>query len=139
MGRAAAEVIGAELAGPPALSIISSGTLHAADRLLGARPLTAPGISAERTAALVSGATRILYGRISRSGGHLRLEAALVDPARQKIDRTLTARAPASSGTIIGLADSLATQMQTPLHPYETQNQEALRQYCAGLEASDVT
>ncbi len=137
MGRAASEVIGAELAGSPAISIVSSGTLHATDRLLGARPLTAPGISAERTAALLSGATRILYGRISRSGGSLRLDAALIDPARQKIDRTLTARSPASA-SIIGLADSLVRELQTPVRPFETQNPTALREYCAGLESTDA-
>ncbi len=136
MGRGASEVISAELTGSTAMSTVSSGTLHATDRLLGARPLTAPGISAERTAALLSGATRILYGRISRSGGNLRLDAVLVDTARQKIDRTLTAKAP-ESGSIISLADSLAKQMQTGVRPFDTQNPEALRHYCAGLETLD--
>ncbi|PYT24358.1 MAG: hypothetical protein DMG58_26060 [Acidobacteria bacterium] len=136
MGRAASEVMSAELTGSTATSIVSSGTLHATDRLLGGRPLTAPGISAERTAALVSGATRILYGRISRSADNLRLDAAVFDTARQQIDRTLTARA-AESGNIIGLTDSLARELQTPVRPFETQNPEALRQYCAGLEATD--
>jgi len=138
MGRAASEIISAELAGSPAMSIVSSGTLHATDRLLGARPVTAPGISVERTAALLSGATRILYGRLSRASGKLRLDATLVDPARQKIERILTALAP-QSGNIIGLADSLARELQAPVHPFETQNPEALRQYCSGLETTDVT
>ena len=137
MGRAASEVISAELTGSTATSIISSGTLHATDRLLGARPLTVPGISAERTAALASGATRILYGRISRSGGNLRLDAALFDTARQKIDRMLTTSAPASAN-IIRLTDSLAREVQTPVRPFETQNPEALRQFCAGLETTDA-
>jgi tetratricopeptide (TPR) repeat protein/TolB-like protein len=137
MGRAASEVISVELTGSPATSIVSSGTLHATDRILGARPLAAPGISAERTAALLSGATRILYGRISRSGGNLRLDAALFDTARQKIDRTLTSRA-SESGSIIRLADSLARDLQSPVRPFGTQNPEALRRYCAGLETTDA-
>src|SRR5205823_1957649 len=126
-------VLSAELSGSTITSIISSGTLHATDRLLGARPLTAPGISAERLAALVSDATRILYGRISRSAGNLRLDAALFNTTRQKIERTLTARA-SESGNIIRLSDALAKELQTPLRPFETQNLEALRQYCGGLE-----
>ena len=138
MGRAAAEVMSAELTGSPATSIVSSGTLHATDRIFGAGPLAAPGISAERTAALAAGATRILYGRISRSGGALRLDATLFDTARQKIDRTLTASAPAS-GSVIGLAGSLAGELQTPLRPFDTKNPEALHQYCAGLETTDST
>jgi len=137
MGRAASEVMSAELTGSTATSIISSGTLHATDRILGARPLTVPGISAERTAALLSGATRILYGRISRSGGNLRLDAALFDTALQKIDRTLTTSAP-ESANIIRLTDSLAREVQTPVRPFETQNPEALRQFCAGLETTDA-
>jgi tetratricopeptide (TPR) repeat protein/TolB-like protein len=137
MGRAASEVMSAELTGSTAMSIISSGTLHATDRILGARPLTAPGISAERTGALLSGATRILYGRISRSGGNLRLDAALFDTARQKIDRTLTAKT-SESGSIIHLADSLARELQPPVRPFATQNPEALRQYCSGLESTDA-
>jgi tetratricopeptide (TPR) repeat protein len=136
MGRAASEVISAELTGSKATSIISSGALHATDRILGARPLIVPGISAERTAALLSGANRILYGRISRSGGNLRLDAALFDTARQKIDRTLTASA-SESGNIIRLTDSLARELQPLVRPFETQNPEALRQYCAGLETTD--
>lgn len=137
MGRAASEVMSAELAGSTATSIISPAALRATDRILGVRPLSAPGISAERTAALLSGATRILYGRLSRSGGSLRLDAALFDTARQHIDRTLTARAPAS-GSVIRLADSLARELQVPTRPFETQNPEALRLYCAGLETTDA-
>jgi tetratricopeptide (TPR) repeat protein/TolB-like protein len=137
MGRAASEVMSAELTGSTATSIISSGTLHTTDRILGARPLTVPGISAERTAALLSGATRILYGRISRSGGNLRLDAALFNTALQKIDRTLTTSAP-ESGNIIRLTDSLAREVQPPVRPFETQNPEALRQFCAGLETTDA-
>jgi hypothetical protein len=38
MGRAASEVISAELTGSTATSIISSGTLHATDRILRATP-----------------------------------------------------------------------------------------------------
>jgi tetratricopeptide (TPR) repeat protein/TolB-like protein len=137
MGRAVSEVVGAELSGAPATAIISSAALHATDRALGARPLSAPGISAERPAALLSGATGILYGRFSRIGGRLRVDAALFDSARQKIDRTLTASGP-DSESIIQLADSLAREMQIAVRPFETQNWEALRKYCAGLESPDA-
>ncbi len=135
MGRAVSEVMSADLAASPAASIVSYGALHAANRALGARPAAAPGISTERAAALLSGATRILYGRISRSSGNLRLDAALFDTSRQKIELAVTA---SGSGDVIRLADSLAKELQTPVRAFETQNAEALRQYCAGLESPDA-
>src|SRR2546430_300317 len=52
MGRAFSEVIAAELQALP------STRLHAYDRLLGVRPVSAPGISTESTEALLAGATR---------------------------------------------------------------------------------
>ena len=59
MGRALSEVLSTELSGAPGLSVISTGELHAFDRNLGARPISAPGISAERSDALAAGANRL--------------------------------------------------------------------------------
>ena len=136
MGRAVSEVMTSELAGSRTLSVIPFGTLHSADRTLGPRPLTAPGISTERTAASLAGATQIIYGRISREAGKLRLDAGLYETQRQKDDRALTA-AGATPESVIALADSLAKQLTTPVRPFGTQNPEALREYCAGLESQD--
>jgi len=136
MGRAVSEVMTAELAGSRTLSVIPLGTLHSADRTLGPRPLTAPGISTEQTAASLAGATQIIYGQISREAGKLRLDAGLYSTQRQKNDRTLTA-AGSMPQSVIALADSLAKQLTTPVRPFGTQNPEALREYCAGLESTN--
>lgn len=136
MGRAVSEVMTSELAASQTLSVIPFGTLHSADRTLGPRPLTAPGISTERTAASLAGATQIIYGRISREAGKLRLDAGLYETPSQKDDRALTAGG-LTPDRVIDLADSLAKQLATPVRRFGTQNPEALREYCAGLESSD--
>lgn len=136
MGRAVSEVMAAELAGSRTLSVIPFSTLHAANRALGSRPLMAPGISTEETAASLGGATQIIYGRISRESGKLRLDAGLYETQRQKTGRTLMASGAPSQG-VIALADSLAKQLATAVRPFETQNPQALREYCAGLESPD--
>jgi tetratricopeptide (TPR) repeat protein/TolB-like protein len=137
MGRAVSEIMSAELAGSRTTSVVSPGALRTANRLRGARPSAAPGISSEQDAALLSGATRILYGRVSQIGGRLRVDAALFDTASQKIERSLSATASVSDG-VIRLADSLAKELAASVRPFDTQNPEALRQYCAGIESPDA-
>jgi tetratricopeptide (TPR) repeat protein len=134
MGRAASEVMTEDLAGVRNLWIISPETLHAADRAWGARPLEAPGISTEGTAALLSGANRTLYGRVSRAAGKLRLDATLFDAASQKIERTLSV---SGSQGIVPLADALAAQLAERPPQFETRSVEALREYCMALESAD--
>jgi tetratricopeptide (TPR) repeat protein len=135
MGRAVSEVLSAELAGSRTISVISFAALHSSDRALGPRPLAAPGISTEQPAALLYGANRVLYGRISRTAGKLRLDATVFDPSRSTVERTLNAAGSEPEG-IIRLADSLAGKLATPLRPFETQNSEALLEYCTGLESA---
>jgi len=60
MGRAVSEVVSAELAGSGNTYVIPYGTLRALGRVLGSRPAAAPGISAERPAAMVAGASHIV-------------------------------------------------------------------------------
>lgn len=136
MGRAASEVIAAELAGSPTVSVIGFNQLHASDRALGPRPLAAPGISAERDAALSAGAASILYGRVSRVGRDLRLDAVLFDNSRGKWDGAFSATGPPSQG-VIRLADQLAKQIAAPVRAFGTHTEEALHSYCDGLESGD--
>ena len=137
LGRAVSEVLSAELAGSQALSVSSFAALHASDRALGPRPLAAPGISAEQSAALLSGANRILYGRISRTAGKLRLDATVFDASHSTVERSLQAAGAEPAG-IVSLADSLASELATTRRPFETHNAQALREYCAGLESVDA-
>jgi tetratricopeptide (TPR) repeat protein/TolB-like protein len=135
MGRAASEVMSAELAGSRTISVIPLSALRGVGRILGARPPAAPGISTETPAALVSGATRILSGRISLTRGKLRLDATIEDTARQKTERTLDVIGPVSGG-IIPLADALAHQIDA-VRDYETHDAKALQEYSAGLDSTD--
>jgi tetratricopeptide (TPR) repeat protein/TolB-like protein len=136
MGRAVSGVMTAELTGSHTISVIPFSTLHASDRVFGPRPLSAPGISTERQAALSAGARYILYGRLSRLGTRLRLDAVLFDTSRGKVERTLTTTGPESQG-VIRLADSLAKEMAAPLRRFGTLSDAALREYCQGLESPD--
>lgn len=137
MGRAVSEVMSAELSGSGSVSVIAFSTLHASDRALGPRPIAAPGISAERPAALPAGANTILYGRVSRLGTNLRLDAVLFDNSRGKIERALSASGPESQG-VIRLADSLAKQMAPVVRAFGTRADRALHSYCDGLESADA-
>jgi len=136
MGRAVSAVMNAELGGSRSVSVVDFGPLHASDRTLGARPIAAPGISTERPAALLAGATGILYGRISRVGANLRLDAELFDTSRGKIERVLSAAGPERQG-VIPLADSLAKELAAPVRPFGTGHNDALHEFCLGLESSD--
>jgi tetratricopeptide (TPR) repeat protein len=135
-GRAASEVMTAELTGSRSISVIPFGALHASDRVFGLRQLNAPGISTERQAALLAGARHILYGRISRLGTRLYLDAELFDTSGGKAERTLAIAGPESQG-MIRLADSLVHEMATPARRFGTQSNAALREYCDGLESPD--
>jgi tetratricopeptide (TPR) repeat protein len=135
-GRAVSTVMDAELGGSRSVSVIDFGPLHASDRTLGARPIAAPGISTERPAALLAGATGILYGRISRLGANLRLDAELFDTSRGKIGRVLSAAGLERQG-VIPLADSLAKELAAPVRPFGTGHNDALHEFCLGLESSD--
>ena len=134
MGRAASEIIADELDGARGFSIIDFSRLHASDKMLGARPKAAPGVSAERPAAMLAGASRVLYGRISRAGARLRLDAVIFDTSRQKIETELS---ETGSPFVIPLADALAKQLGVPVRPFGTRAEGALREYCRGLESPD--
>lgn len=137
VGRAIPTVMNAELRGSRKVSAVDFGGLHASDRTLGARPVAAPGISTERPGALLAGATAILYGRISRIGNSLRLDADLVDTSRGKIERVLSETGPEQQG-VIRLADALAKELASPVHTFETTRDQALREYSVGLESADA-
>ena len=81
-GRALSEIIAAELSGAGKPRVISSTNLHAFDRVLGVRPVSAPGISAESNQALAAGATQIAYGEYTVRNGRLEVRVTIEDVAR---------------------------------------------------------
>jgi len=137
MGRGVSEVISGELNGAPGMVVIPFSTVRTLGSMLGSRPEFAPGISAEQPAALAAGATKVLYGRISRSGAKLRLDGTLYDGRRLRIERTISVDGDESRG-IIRAADSLARSLSGGARPFETHNENALRNYVEGLESPDA-
>jgi len=136
MGRGFSEILCGELEGSPQLYVIQWRALHSLDASLGKRPAGAPGISTERTDALLAGADEILYGDFSVVRGRLRATITQEDAATRKTVRAISASAPVGNG-ILPMASALARQLgQT--HPFGTQNLQALRAYLAALESPDA-
>jgi tetratricopeptide (TPR) repeat protein len=135
MGRAFSEIISGELAASPGLFAISSTQMHSLERQTGVRPISAPGISSERTLALLSGATEVGYGDFYIGGGRLRATLTLRDPATGHTIKVL--RAESAAGDISGAASSLAHQISPNAGKYATANSLAIEAYMSGMEQPD--
>lgn len=134
MGRALSEMVTAQVAGAPGVYTISSSRVHAAEALLGARPATVPGVSAERALALAAGANRIGYGEYTVHDGRVEARLTIMDPATQRVERTLEA-----SGDLFATASALARSIDGHAAPYATRNPAALRAWVDALETPDRT
>ncbi|MGA7239857.1 MAG: hypothetical protein WBY44_29525 [Bryobacteraceae bacterium] len=137
IGRAIPVVLEAELSGIPGATVIGTAQLHAFDRTFGVRPVSAPGVSAERQQALAAGANRMAYGDYSVRGGRLYSRLWLEDPQTQAIVKVVEASAAADDA--VGLAGSLARQIVAHPAPYSTHTAASIRAYAQGLEATDLT
>jgi tetratricopeptide (TPR) repeat protein len=133
VGRALQEILDAELAGAPELYAIPSSQLLAMDRALGARPVSAPGISAGQAAALSLGATRIGYGNYEIRHGRLAARLNLADPRTGKIVAGLIAEA--DGGDVLAAAAVLARQISPHASGYSTRSPAALHAYIDALDA----
>lgn len=136
LGRALSEIVAAELAGAPRIYVLPSSRIHTFERVMGARPVAAPGISAERGLGVVAGANRLGYGEYALERGRLQARLTLEDPQTGKVTGVYTASAPAGDALAVGSA--LARQLWPGAHAYATRNQAALRAYVAALEATDA-
>ena len=136
MGRAFSEVITRELAGAPGIYALPSERLHNLGASLGARPMTAPGISAERSVALVAGASRLGYGQYWLRGGKIEAKLALEDPRTGKMVQEVSASATA--GDPVSAASALAKQISSQAAPYLTSNSAALHSYVLALESPEL-
>ncbi len=132
MGRAFSEVITAELAGAPGIYAIPSTQMHGLDRVLGPRPVSVPGISAERSLAFASGATRVGYGEYSVRAGRLSARLTFEDPRTGKMVQVFSA----AGGDVFAVASELARQVSTHVAPYGTNSVPALKAYMAAEESA---
>ncbi len=136
VGRAIPLILDAELSGIANLAVIGTPQLHVYDAALGARPISAPGISAERSQALVAGATRLAYGNYSVRGSRLYVHLWLEDLRTQKIIKV--AEVSAAANDAIGAATALARQLSLGAAAYPTRSDACIRAYAQGLESNDV-
>ncbi|HMD72192.1 MAG TPA: hypothetical protein VKF41_12645, partial [Bryobacteraceae bacterium] len=134
MGRAFSEVVTAELAGAPGVYAIPSSRLHGLDRALGPRPVSVPGVSAERSLAFASGVTRLGYGEYSVRGGRLSARLTIEDPRTGKMVQVVSASAAA--GDVFAAALELARQVSNRVTPYGTNSVPALRAFLAAEESA---
>lgn len=135
VGRALSEVVASQLATAPGIQAISSIQLHAFDRLLGPRPISAPGISSESTQAGLAGATRVVYGEYTVRNGKLEAAVTIEDLSTRHMIGTFNVSAPA--GNVLGAANEIARLISPKAGAYATASGEALAEYIRALESVD--
>jgi Flp pilus assembly protein TadD len=115
--------------------VIPSLQLHAFDRSLGAHGGNVPGISAERTQALLAGANRIGYGEYLVRSGKLEAQLVIEDAGAKRTVRVVSAAGPAED--LRGVAGAVARQLYAGAKSYPNVNPQALRAYVTALESTD--
>ncbi len=129
-GRAASEYLAYSLAHALDGSVLNSDALARRGAGLGVEPSRAPGISAQRTDALVAGASRLISGTLEKVANRIRLTATDEDLVTHKTVRIVTAVAAEPVQAMAQLAHEIAPASA----PYLTSSPEALRLYVTGLE-----
>ena len=133
MGRAASEIVARELTAGK-VNTIAPSSLHG-NPLAQQRPLPAPGESAERSAAIAEGATRLVIGQISRVGNQLQLNITERDPLTNRNVEHFVASAPPNN--LYAAADAVARRLSPKAAPFETRNNDAIAAWSRGLEETD--
>jgi len=136
MGRAFSEILTTELSGAPGIHAIPASRMHNFQQALGVRPISAPGISSERTLALAAGANRIGYGEYSVRKGRLEARLSIEDPQAGVMSQVVSATAGAND--VIAAASGLARQIAPRLAPYGTRDTRALEPWVSALESNDA-
>jgi tetratricopeptide (TPR) repeat protein len=136
MGRAFSEIIASELASAPHTYAISSSRLHSLGQTLGARPIAAPGISAEAPLALAAGANRLAYGDYRVEGSRVHARMVIEDPQtrRQRVLEEVTVPGP----DVAAAAAALARQVWPQAPAYSARNLAAVEAYAKAIEAQDA-
>jgi len=135
MGRALEEVVTEDLSHAREISAINAVRIHMADAALGARPVSDPGISAERQAALAAGATRLGYGTYRVRAGRLDAQLSIEDVRSRRMARVLSASA--AGGDVIAVGGALAVGISSHSTAYSTRSIEAVREFAQAMELGD--
>ncbi len=133
MGCAFPQVLGEELRNAPGIYAIPPERLNLVERSLGARPVSAPGVSTETAAAAAAGATRVAYGYYWTAGGRLHAQLVLRDVRSGRDVRWLQASAPGTD--VLAAAADLARQITPHPETFSTHSLAALEAYSEALEA----
>jgi tetratricopeptide (TPR) repeat protein len=133
IGRALAEVISFELGEAKGTPIISTARLHNLDTVLARKPAAVPGISSERTQAILAGANRMGYGEYEMRNGKLVAHLSIEDAATSKTVRLLSSAAP----DVLATAGALARQINSAAPGFGTHSEAALRSFVTALDAAD--
>lgn len=136
MGRAFSEIISTELEGAPGTYSINSVSLHSVDASTGPRPITAPGISAERRLALGSGATRIGYGQFVARKDGLQARLVLEDAGTGKMSAAVSVSVGA--GDVVAAASALAAKIASGTDPYGTRSAAVVKTCMGVLESGNL-
>jgi Flp pilus assembly protein TadD len=136
MGRALAEVVTAELSGSNTIYAMPSLRLHTLNQALGARPIGAPGISAEAPLAHVAGANRLGYGEYAIVSGRLQVRLTIEHPGTRQLAQAPVEASVDGADPIVA-ATALARRISADARPYGTSSTAALEAYVRGLEAND--
>jgi Flp pilus assembly protein TadD len=135
IGRAFTQVLGEELRGAPGIYAIPAARLSAAERGLGVRPVSGPGVSTETAAAAAVGATRVAYGSYWTAGGRLHARLFLRDV---RTGRDMACLEASAAGTdVLAAAAELARQLAPHPEGFGTHSPAALEAYSQALEAPD--
>jgi tetratricopeptide (TPR) repeat protein len=136
IGRALPEIITAELARSTSLYAIPSSRLHSLNQVLGVRPISAPGVSAETPLATALNATLIGYGYYSVEGGTIRAHLDIEDLRTRRMVQSLSS--DATGANVVAVANSLARGISPQAQPWPARRAEAIRAYAAALESTDA-
>ena len=135
IGRAISEEVSGQLEGTRHNAVVPFTTLHQLDGALGARPVEAPGVSAERPAAIGAGANRIVSGFYTVRGNQLSVTAIEEDLETRKQMPPFTV-----DGTVdelLHLTDEIARNVDREATPPITGSARALRSYALALESPE--
>jgi tetratricopeptide (TPR) repeat protein len=130
IARAASEYLSYSLAHALDGAVLNPDALARRSAGLGVEPSSAPGISAQRTDALIAGASRLISGILEKDGNQIRLTATDEDLATHETVRIVTAIEPKPMQAMAQLAHEIAPAAA----PYLTSSSDALRLYATGLE-----
>ncbi len=134
-GRAASEILGVALQSGMSGPVLRTSAVARQVQSVGVRATGAPGISAERSAALLAGANHLITGYVERAGALYRVTASEEDVSSGRHVRTFSATDQAFDAAVM----KVASQFTPKPKPFLTTKAEAIQNYSAALDDTPDT